>query len=395
MSRKNVKLISTIIAIILALIMFGSLFTSIFMYAGASLQSELDGLQQELAQIEAEKAQIQAELKVLDEEIDDAYAVKDAIDKNVSAISSEIDVTDELINSLELSIEVKTEELADAQVRLDDQYELLKQRVRLMYERGETTYLDILLDSGSFSELLIRAEGINQIVEADKQILQDFTETKDEIAETKVNLEEDKSEQEYLKENLVESKIELEREQARSEAIIDDLEATEFKGQTMLSEFEQIEADAEAEIANLARQIAAQSTGDYTGGQFTWPTPGYTRVTSPFGYRTHPVTGVKNKFHTGTDVGAPSGVAIVALSGGTVVRSTYSSGYGNNIMIDHGGGYTSLYGHMTSRAVEVGDVVEKGEKIGTVGSTGMSTGPHLHFEIHKNGEYTDPMSYFN
>ncbi len=178
----------------------------------------------------------------------------------------------------------------------------------------------------------------------------------------------------------------------QSENQIKDLQKDEEKLRKAEEENEKEEKKLQAEIKKMLEELAKQNSV-YVGGTFTWPCPGYYNITSEFGMRFHPTLKV-NKLHTGMDIGAPRGAKVVAANAGTVIRATTNASYGNYVMIDHGGGYTTLYAHMSVLSVSKGDKVTKGQQVGKVGSTGYSTGNHLHFEVLVGGEWVNPMNYF-
>lgn len=263
-------------------------------------------------------------------------------------------------------------ELAAAQEKVDTQTENLNGRLRNMYKNGSIGFLDVLLDSGSFSEFLTNLDLVEIIYSSDKDVLNELEEAHDEV-ETK------KKEVETLQAELKESQAVVEKEK---EAIA----ASNEENEKMLDELQ-------AEADRVTAQLQAQgSSGVYTGGQMAWPAPSSSYITSPFGYRNHPQSGVY-KLHTGMDIGASYGSNIVAANGGTVISAGWNGGYGLCVMIDHGGGIVTLYAHCSSLYVGYGQSVSRGQAIAAVGSTGNSTGPHLHFEVRVNGNYVNPYPY--
>ena len=272
------------------------------------------------------------------------------LDSQIEAQEDEIAAQEELLAQLEQLIADKTIELKDSEEQQARQYDRMKDRVRYMAEHDNTSYLSILLASESFSDFLNRWEIIKQISVRDEELFEELKLIRDKVSA---------------------EKAELEAAQA---------EAQETKAQM------------EANMAELETQLAAQST--YVGGKFMWPLPAANNVvTCPYGMRKHPITG-KYKLHTGVDLRCSTGTKVYAANAGTVTTSGYSSAWGNYIIINHGGGYTTLYAHLSRRNVAKGDKVKQGDVIGQSGNTGYSTAPHLHFEINKDGSSYDPLTEF-
>ena len=253
-------------------------------------------------------------------------------------------------------------------------------------------------------------EAASSIASYDKELMQKLADTRAYIEELKASLEQDREENEQQKEDLVDYKRDLVNQNVELDFLIEDLkEQTDFK-QAELDEVEAQEAAFDKEIAELAEKIrkeeaaaaaaaaaansssSSSSASKYTGGTMTWPLPGYYTISSDFVMRDHPITG-KYSQHTGIDLPAPKNTKIVAAASGTVVTVGYNTAYGNRVIINHGGGVQTLYAHMTSFAVSEGDTVSAGDVIGYVGSTGYSTGNHLHFSVLVNGSYVDPKPY--
>lgn len=275
-------------------------------------------------------------------------------------------------------------ELEEAQKKVDTQNENLNDRLRNMYKTSSVGYLDVLLDSGSFSEFLTNLELVKVIYHNDQEVLKELKVAREEVEKKKTEVEE-------LHAELEEAQSEIETQKATVEAnkakIADDNEETE----KLLDE---LKSEADKLTAELQGSDSFQ--GSYMGGEMLWPAPYATYITSKYGYRTHPVTGVKNSFHTGIDLAKNGchGKPIIAANSGVVSRVIWSNyGYGNYVMIDHGGGVQTLYAHASNIYVRKGQYVTRGETIAAIGTTGNSTGPHLHFEVRINGNYTNPYPY--
>lgn len=282
---------------------------------------------------------------------------------------------EEAIDENESKLTVLEEELEAAEKKVDTQTENLNSRLRNMYKSGSVGFIDVLMDSGSFSEFLTNLDLVRMIYSSDKDVLDQLQEAHDEV-------EKKKEEVETLKAELEESHAVVEEEK---ETIAASNEETE----KMLDELKE---EADRLTATIVQEGSSSSNSQYTGGVMAWPAPSSGTITSPFGYRTHPISG-SYSFHTGVDIGASSGSAIVAANNGTVISAGWNGGYGKCVIVDHGGGIVTLYAHCSSIYVSVGQSVSRGETIAAVGSTGNSTGPHLHFEVRVDGSYVNPIPY--
>ena len=319
------------------------------------------------------------------------------LDGQLTDIQGKIDALNNEIAEKEQQIETTTEELAEAEAIQKAQYEAMKKRIKFMYERGDTMYLELLTQSGTFSAMLNKAENIEMLSAYDRQKLNEYIATTELIRLTKEALEEEKA-------TLDEAKAAKEEEEANLQALIDtkanELSAVKSDISNKEAAIKEYEAEIKAEneaIAALEREVAADKEALYSrymydGGMFTWPAPSYTRISDNYGMRMHPTLGIE-KMHNGIDLAAPSGSPVKAAYNGTVVAADYNSTMGNYIMINHGGGLYTIYMHMSALYVSKGQDVTSGTKIGAVGSTGRSTGPHLHFGVRLNGNYVSPWNY--
>ncbi len=308
-----------------------------------------------------------------------AEASLDASSDEYKELMEQIDYIENHIASLEKSIE-------DAEADYIAQKELLKTRLRVMYENSNISIVQTLMESKSIIDFLEKVQLITQITQSDKEMLADINSKKKDIeAKKKMSLayKADKDEKAKTKQDMIDGFS------STKEAAIQNITDINQKLQDIEDEETRLE-QAQTAINNTIRSL--MSHGDYTGGSMTWPVPGYTSISSPYGYRYHPISGVY-KMHTGIDIPAPSGTSIVAVNGGKVIVAGWDDAYGNHIVIDHGGGIASFYGHLSSILVSVGEQVNEGEIIGRVGTTGYSTGPHLHFGIIKDGQNVDPTKY--
>ncbi len=316
----------------------------------------------------------------------------EAIDREVVTLQASVDKINAEVAESEAKIAQKDEELRIAQENSDRQYQSYCERTRLLLEQGSTSYLEILLNSESFSDFLTRASLVKEIAEYDNNKLNELKEIVAQVEALKKELEEENDRLMGLKAEVDSQMADLRAKQAESQRLVDSIVADIAAYEKALAAQEAAEAAARDEIRRLSQ--ASSQTAPYSGGAFAWPSVS-TYVTSQYGTRVHPVTG-RVTTHAGLDIGAAHGTNIYAAAAGTVLVSGWNTGgYGNYVVIDHGGGLTTLYAHCSSLLVSAGQKVSRGQVIAKVGSTGMSTGPHLHFEVLKNGSHTNPYAYLN
>lgn len=403
--QKMVRFVAALIAGVLVATMLFGIVADMFMSASAApTQAAVDEMKKQLDQSEAKKADLKKKIADIQTQKVSIADQIHALDADIANTQSQIDIREDMIAALTELVAQKEQELTIAQQKEQEQYEQFKTRIRVMYEQGETTYLEVLLSSADFSDFLSRYEIVTQIATYDKNLFEELKALKEDIATKKLELETDKAEEESARAALVASKNELDTQMANRANSMKALESSEADTKASYDEIEQEEARINNQIDKMvkemeeeARRKAAESgkpVVDYSGDTFGWPLPGHTRISCVYGMREHPVTGVY-KLHTGVDLPAPTGTKIVAAQSGTVITAGYSSAWGNYVVISHGGGLSTLYAHMSKLGTTKGAEVKMGEQIGKVGSTGYSTGPHLHFEVRKNSGTIDPMSFFN
>lgn len=385
------RVIAAVVAVLLALLMFGGVVVS-SLQAFAITKSEVDALKNKVAAATAKKKELKNQLSSLNSDLSALEQQIALLDSQIEAQEDEIAAQEALLAQLEQLIADKTIELKDSEEQQARQYDRMKDRVRYMAEHDNTSYLSILLASESFSDFLNRWEIIKQISVRDEELFEELKLIRDKVSAEKDELEAAQAEAQETKAQMEANMAELETQRA---AKIKQQEAAQNARNAANKAYAEIiekEDDLMEEYKKAAAQLAAQST--YVGGKFMWPLPAANNVvTCPYGMRKHPITG-KYKLHTGVDLRCSTGTKVYAANAGTVTTSGYSSAWGNYIIINHGGGYTTLYAHLSRRSVAKGDKVKQGDVIGQSGNTGYSTAPHLHFEINKDGSSYDPLTEF-
>ena len=395
MKKKTVRLLSCVIAGILVVAMLFSMFASSLTFAAAAEDSDADedSLRSQLSSLEEQKAQVQETIAELTAQADDVQATRDALQQEIDLTKQEISTVQAYIERLQQQIDVKTTELEAAEVALDQKEEEFALTVRTTYEQGDISYLEVLLNSSSFSDLLSRMEIITSLMDYNQKVVDEYTAAKEDIEQKRDDLQQTQDEQKDYEENLNYKVEDLAASEAEQAALQESIEAYKAESE---AEYDRIAAEMQSvsdQIAELSRQSAASGSVPAGDGTLIWPTPSCTTNSSAYGWRIHPIYGTM-KFHAGEDIPAGYGADILAAASGTVVTAGWVSGYGNYTVIDHGGGMMTAYGHQSQILVSVGETVTQGQLIGKVGSTGNSTGPHLHFEVYINGETVDPKSFF-
>lgn len=395
MKQKHIRIVAAIIAFVLAVLMILPFVLDIFLYSGASAASSVSSLNNKLESLEKQQAEIQKKLKSIESQQKSAQEKKAALDKKISLTNEEIATISSLISTLNQEIAQNQAEIDKLQADVDQKYDLFKQRIRVMEEEGDVSYLSVVLSASSFASMLSRAEVINSIIDHDKKLIDEVKAAKAKIEEQKAKIEADKQVQVAAKAKLDAKKASLQGQKSEANQLLKSLNSKEAEYKKAYNEAESAMKSAKAELKKLlGTSSSGSSKSVYTSIKFTWPTPGYSLITSPYGTRFDPIFKTR-KMHTGVDIGAPMSAKIVAAASGKVVVAGWSSrGYGNYVVIQHDGAFSTLYAHMSKILVTKGQTVSKGDTIGKVGSTGYSTGPHLHFEVLVNGDDVNPMQYY-
>ena len=357
-----------------------------------------------LQEAQDEKAQLEKALKEAQSTIEDLKDSKGDIESKVTELNQQLMDISARITDLENQLTAKSEdiqetkdELAGAKEREAQQYADMKVRIQFMYENGQTSYLEALLSSRNISEFLNSADYIAQIQSYDRQKLTEYQDTVESIVNLEAQLEQEYTDLEALKSTVESNKATVAAMMRQKESeladISGDIEDAQSDADYYAAEIQaQEELIAAIKRAEAEKAAAGVEEHPYTGGAFRWPCPSSTRVTSDYGTRVSPMSGASSN-HKGIDIGASAGADIIAAADGTVTAASYSSAAGNYVMIDHGGGLYTVYMHASSLLVSPGQTVSAGDVIAKVGSTGISTGSHLHFGVSLSGSYVSPWSY--
>lgn len=350
---------------------------------------ELEEKKRELNEVSRQIKTNQQMLKAKKKEANSVLGQIKDIESDIMDTETRINQLSDRINILETNIDIKEKEIAEAEEKLNEKVKVLSERLVFIYETGDVSYLEVLFSATDIKDFLTRYDMLSMIVEQDRQLIEEIEAERDKLKMQKSDLEVKKRELLSIKEEQAAQKEALEAKKKEKSELFDQLQMEAKEYEKALNELEELSRQLESVI----RQLQAKNSGQALGtGVYTWPAPGYYTITSPFGMRFHPILQVR-KLHTGVDIGAPMGADIVAADSGVVIYAGYNGGYGNMVIVDHGNGMSTLYAHMSRIVAGNGQKVGKGEVIGKVGSTGFSTGPHLHFEVRKDGNPVDPMGY--
>lgn len=356
---------------------------------GITYAVNMDDLQKEKERITQELNETNKGLEDLQVEITEALEAINKIEAQIIEGETKLQETEDEISKLEKEIKQAKEKLKYIQKDYNAQKEALENRLVALYEMGQTTYLDVLLNSKNITDFISRYYLIGEIAEYDNDLLETIEREKNKIEEISKQLSEKNETLKTAKNMQEKTLIALENAKTIKNSYAAELTEEELNTQKQIEEYNSKLDNIDAQMAILAM---VDGNSEYIGGEFSWPIPGYTIITSPFGMRFHPILHYYRS-HNGIDIGAKTGAPVIAANSGTVITASYVGSYGNVVMIDHGGGIVSNYGHGSKILVKVGQVVEKGEVIMEAGSTGLSTGPHLHFEIKVNGKFVNPLPY--
>ena len=352
-------------------------------------ETELDSLKNQKSELDSTLSSTYMQLSIVQSQLSESLYELEQLNLQIIQKEEEIANLDREEKKVEASIEVVQKALEETQSKYTSQKKQLDERLVATYEMGPTTYLDMLLKSKSLSDFLSNYYRISEIAKVDQNLIESFCDISRKVKGLSTTLNTNKQILAQSKKLNEESKIVLENLKIIQDGKIDSLNAED---RAIHETIEAYQAELEAVEAEI-RLLSLSSVGaEYVGGVMAWPVPGYTRITSQYGMRTHPITGIY-KLHTGTDIGAPMGAEFIAANDGIVVKAGYNGAYGNMVILDHGGGVQTLYAHGSEILVEEGQLVTSGTPVLKVGSTGYSTGPHAHFEVRINGDPVEPLDY--
>lgn len=402
--RKKLKKITSVIACVALILSCGTPCLTVQAVTSESIREkerEIEKAKEQVSGLKSSLTDVERLKKELEQSKNDLTAYVTQLDGQLADIQEKIAQYNTMITDKEREIEETLRDLDEAQTRQELQYAAMKKRIQFMYERSDSFYLETLFGADSISGIVNRADYIEALSRYDREKLEEYVETRKYVELCKEALESEKQ-------LLDEAKLAVEQEEENVNTLIGEKEAqiVSVSGdiankEAAIKEYEDMIAQENAEIAALEKAVAEEKARleaenaqarIYNGGMFAWPCPGYKRISDEYGNRMHPILGVE-KFHNGLDMAASSGTPILAAYDGDVVAADYSGSMGNYIMIDHGSGLYTIYMHCSALYVSKGQTVYKGQNIAAVGSTGRSTGPHLHFSVRLNGNYVSPWNY--
>lgn len=390
------KIIIRIVTAVLALVMILMLAVPSFISAFAEEDSEISSLEDQYKGLQDALKLLEEEIKQTNDKLTDKKSQRKKIKNQISVIQEQIDNLNDRVELIDESIELQEIGIVNLQMQIEDNYQKFEYRLRAAQLAGTTTNWELLFGAKSFSEFLSAVEIIKRMAQYDNDLITSLKLDKEALRQEQALLEADKAEVEALKEETREKRKELDSKYAQIQDDIDDLNSELMQSEQEKEVLEYDMKEMKAEIDKLYEELEFQET--YVGGEFLWPSATHTKITSKYGWRYW--SNGSSDFHTGIDIAGSGayGTNILAANDGIViyVKNTYvpGKGYGKYLIIDHGGGYSTLYAHCSSISVKKGDVVSRGDVIAKVGSTGNSTGPHIHFEIRVDGKAQDPLLWF-
>ncbi len=364
--------------------------TSAFLSQGSE-KSYAASVQDKINQATKDKKEALNKLNQNKEKKQSELAKKEKLEHEIDLLQSELDEIDSIINSAEQEIAQKEQEIAAYEQEIDGNEKDFRARLRAMDETNAASYIDLLLESKGLSDFLANMETVREISEHDKAIINKMIELKKGVENSRNELVLKRDEQKEARSLVDERKSALDAKKAEQTALINSISKDIALQEKLYDEASKLEQQLRDSI-KPSLSTSSSGKSKYTGGQFAFPAPSMISVTSQYGYRIHPIYKTK-KYHSGMDLAAPQGSNAVAAEAGTVRMAGWNGGYGYCVIIDHGGGVATLYGHNSKLLVSAGQTVSRGQVIAKVGSTGNSTGPHLHFEVLINGSTTNPAPY--
>ena len=405
----------SVIAAVLSAVMVLSLFpVSAEAASSGEIRQQIKDMKAENKELEEKLKELRGQFQENENEMINMVAQKDLIDQEIAILTEQIANVNHQITSYSILIADKQDELDNAETRLAELSQKHRERIQAMEEEGSLSYWEVLFKANSFSDLLDRLNMIQEIAASDKRRMEELAAAAQHVTDVQENLSAEKSDLESTRLELDEMQLQLEEKRAEADELLRQLIAKGEEFQALIDESEDLQDDLMQEIAQAEKDLKAAEYREWlatyvppttrpadntkpsdqipSSSGWVCPVPYYT-LTSPFGMRVHPISG-KWKMHNGVDLAAAQGTPIYAAKSGKVTVASYQvGGAGYYVSINHGDGFSSVYMHMTHYIVAPGQYVNAGQVIGYVGSTGGSTGPHLHFGISYNGTYVNPMNY--
>lgn len=415
LNRKNVLRISRMLAAVLLVAAIATPYLAV--PAQAVTRTQIQKLKKNADSLSAKKKELQKKLNALSDSKTSTLERKKLLDEKIEVIAAQIANSEAQVSKYSGLIDREQSQLDDAQKKEAAQYALYRRRVRAMEERGTISYWSVLFKASSFTDLLSRLDFINEIMDSDQNVITRLQRLQEQIKTRKVSLESNRAASLAVKSDLVAKKSDLSAQQQEADNLVAQIDQDSSDYQDTLDALSKEEDEIQARVVKMSEELAAKEeaarkaqeeeakrNGGTSGGTavppatssegYIWPVSSH-RISSPYGYRPASATnGIGSTFHKGIDIaGVGYGSPVHAAKSGTVLLAQYSNSYGNFVVISHGSGNTTLYAHMSSLAVSAGQYVKQGTVIGYTGSTGHSTGPHLHFEITIGGSRVNPANY--
>ncbi len=361
--------------------------------AESKVSTQIKTLESDLAKVEKERSEALKALNTAKNSKATHLALKQQYDNEIAAIESQIRTTDQLIEQYEISITETQNEINSLRIEQDNQSKAFDEMVRMSFMYGSDDYLSMIFESESFSDFLSRLDMISYLLSYNQSIIDNMKEVEEKLVVSETALRDSKANLEAYKQSKVDLKTDYETKSTEAENLIASLANDEKAANEALKTINESKKKLENDIAELAKQLEKEDKSTYSGGVFKWPVNSKSYTSSGWEWRINPISG-KKEFHNGLDIPAPKGTKIFAAEAGTVVKCEWYGGYGNCVIVNHGGGVMTLYGHCSSLNVKNGQSVKKGDVIAFVGSTGYSTGNHLHFTVYENGnKAVNPWNY--
>lgn len=387
------KLIGTlcgILAFVIAFLAVGQ-FLAVSSHVEAATDANLQAMENKLDALKKQKNEISKKLTAAKNNKAEAVKYKSYIDQQMNIVYEEVTTINELISSLDSKVKDKEAEIKAAKTERNKQLENFKQVMLLTYEGGNASYIEMVLSAENFYDFLTRVERVSSLMDYCNTVMEEMKTLENKLNIAKEDLETSLNAQLEYKEELILREAELETLQAENETYLKNLEKDISGYQSTYNSYAEEEKKIDAEIEKYLKELQEKENSAYVGGEFIWPVPrSWSRISSPYGWRT--LNG-KREHHNGIDIPASKGTKIYASNGGKVITATWHYSYGNYVIIDHGGGKATLYAHASKLNCKVGDKVKQGDVIAYVGTTGHSTGNHLHFEVRINGAKQNPLNY--